>query len=200
MKLYFMPGACSLASHMVLNEIGAQFEIERVGRDKKTAGGKDYLAINPKGKVPALELDDGQVLTEGPAILQYLADSSGSDSLAPRCGSLERARVNEALNFVASTLHPSFSPLFREASEAERETQRAAAGRNLDMLERQLSDGRDYLTGAAFTIADAYAAVVAGWGGPVGLDMGRWPAVGAFVARVKARPSAVRAMEKESAA
>lgn len=200
MKLYFMPGACSLASHIVLNEIGAPHEIEKVGRDKKTASGKDYLTINPKGKVPALELDDGQVLTEGPAILQYLADSTGSETLAPRCGSLERARVNESLNFVGSALHPSFSPLFRDAPEAEKAKQREAVAKNLDVLEQQLSDGRDYLTGPTFTIADAYAAVVAGWGDGAGLEMSRWPKVTAFVARVMERPAATKAAQQEKSA
>lgn len=200
MKLYFMPGACSLASHIVLNELGADYDIEKVGRDKKTAGGKDFLAINPKGKVPTLETGDGEVLTEGPAILQYLADRAGNETLAPMAGTMERARVNEALNFVGSSLHPSISPLFGDASDEVKAEQRKKVAGNLDVLERQLADGRDYLTGKDFTIADAYAAVVAGWGDHVGMDMARWPKVGDFVARVKARPAAVKAIEQEASA
>ncbi len=121
MKLFYKPGACSLASHIVLHEIGQAFEIEAVDTSEgKTAGGADYLAINPKGYVPALQMDDGGVLTEGPAILQFLSDTAPQAGLAPEAGNPSRAKVLEHLTYVASELHKSFGPLFRSASSCQR--------------------------------------------------------------------------------
>jgi glutathione S-transferase len=198
MKLYYSPGACSMASHIALREIGRPFEIEKVdGAAKRTESGRDYWTVNPKGKVPALELD-GEVLTEGPAILQFLADSHEAAGLAPRAGTVARARVNEVLNYTGTELHVAFSPLFNPASdEAGREEARKAVGRKFDWLEARLADGRAYLTGASFTIADAYAFVVSNWANFAGIDLSAWPKLRDFVGRVAARPSAQAAMRAE---
>lgn len=198
MKLYYSPGACSMASHIVLNEIGKPYEAERIdNKTKITASGKDYRAINPKGKVPALEVD-GQVLTEGPAILQYVADAAGAEKLAPKAGSFPRARVNEAMTYVSSELHPAFSPLFNPAlDDAGRDAARTNVGKKLDWLESLLADGRSFLTGAEFTIADAYAFVVSNWSGHVGVSLDNWPKVKAFVARVAGRPAVQKTLKEE---
>ncbi|MCA0272654.1 MAG: glutathione transferase GstA [Proteobacteria bacterium] len=198
MKLYYSPGACSMASHIVMNEIGKPYETERVDTStKKTATGKDFRAINPKGKVPALEVD-GQVLTEGPAILQYVADAAGAEKLAPKAGSFPRARVNEAVTYVSSELHPAFSPLFNPAlDDAGKEAARKNVGKKLDWLESVLADGRAFLTGAEFTIADAYAFVVSNWSGHVGVSLDNWPKVKEFVARVAGRPAVQKTLKDE---
>lgn len=199
MKLYIKPGACSLASHIVLHELGQPHEIVTVDTAaKRTADGADYLAINPKGVVPALELDGGEVLTEGPAILQYLADSAENETLAPKPGTLARARVQEVLNFTGTALHAAFKPIFApDSDEATKAKARENVGRQMQWLERLLADGRPYLTGADFTVADAYAFVVANWSPRVGVDLDQWPNVRAFVARVATRPAAVTAMKAE---
>lgn len=199
MKLYYKPGACSLATHIVLHELGQAHELEKVDTaEKRTESGKDYLSINPKGVVPALELDGGAVLTEGPAIMQFLADGAGDEQLAPKPGTIERARVQEVLNFTGSSLHIAFKPMFSaDSDDAAKAKARENIGRSLDWLEGLLADGRPYLTGDDFTVADAYAFVVAGWSPRVGVDLDRWPSVKAFVGRVAERPAAVRAMTAE---
>lgn len=201
MKLYYSPGACSMASHIVLTEIGQPFEVERVDKTtKKTASGGDFLAINPKGKVPVLA-HEGEVLTEGPAILQFVADAAGGGTLAPEAGSLARARVNEALTYVSSELHPAFSPLFNPtATEAAKATAKTNAQQKFDWLEARLADGRAYLTGADFTIADAYAFVVANWANFTGISLDGWPKLKAFVARVAARPATQATLKAEGLA
>ena len=200
MKLYYMPGACSLASHIVLREVGETFEIEKVDTAAgRTEGGADYARINPKGYVPALGLDDGEVLTEGAAILQYIADRHPEVGLVPPPGTLARTRVQEHLNFVAAELHKAFGPFF--AAEPPAGAARVAAdanvARRMDHIESVLSDGRTYLLGDAFTVADAYLFVVAGWAEPLGVGLDRWPHVAAFVARVADRPAARAAMQAE---
>lgn len=199
-KLYYLPGSCSLAVHMVLEEIGAEFVVDRVdGATKKTEGGRDFLELNPNGYVPALELDDGEVLIEAPAILQYLADTKPETGLAPRAGTLERVRVQQHLNFVASELHKSFSPLFAPTPpEGDALTAvLAKITKRMEYLDGLLADGRAFLTGEQFTVADAYAAVVASWTKPVGIDISTWPHVAAFVERVTGRPAALAAMRRE---
>src|SRR5690606_22121991 len=185
MKLYYSPGACSMASHIVLHEIGKPFEIERVdGTAKRTETGRDFWAINPKGKVPVLDLGE-QTLTEGPAILQFIADSNGAEVLAPRAGTVARARVSELLNYVGTELHVAFSPLFNPASDdAAKEAARTTVGKRFDWLESRLADGRSYLTGANFTVADAYAFVVSNWANFTGISLDGCPKLKAFVARV----------------
>lgn len=201
MKLYIKPGACSMASHIVLTEIGGDFAVEMVDTDKgQTAGGANYRAINPKGKVPALEVE-GEVLTEGPAILQFLGDRAANLSLAPKAGTLARARVNEVLNFTGTELHIAFGPLFNPAStEAQKEAARAVVAGKLDWLEARLSDGRFHLTGPEFTIADAYVFVVANWANFTGIDLARWPHLSGFMARVSARSAVQKVLKAEGLA
>jgi len=197
-KLYYSPGACSLASHIVLYELGLPFETEYVSLARKTTrAGVDYHTINPKGYVPALELDGGGLLTEGPAILQYLADRLPAAGLAPPCGTLERARLQEWLGFINSEVHKPFGPaLERAAAEPEREAARRKIAARLDYTERALA-GRDYLLGGAFTVADAYLYTVLRWTDPAGIDLGRWQALAAYRERIGARPAALAARAAE---
>lgn len=201
MKLYYSPGACSLSPHIVLRELGRDFDIERVdGTTKVTETGADLRAINPKGYVPALRLADGEVLTEGAAIVQYLADSNGAYQLAPKPGTLARARLQEHLNYIASELHQAFAPIFHGATGEARDKAAAKVGHRLDHLEKQFSDGRNYLLGDSFSVADAYLFVVATWTGPTGIGLDRWPGLAAFVERMRQRPSVVAAMAAEGLA
>lgn len=199
MKLYYAPGACSMASHVILREIGKPFELERVDtKTKVTEHGADFFAVNAKGAVPALDLGEGEVLTEGPAILQYIADSNGATDLAPAAGTLARARVNEILSFVGSELHKAFSPLFHPGkTDEEKDAARQIVGKKFDWLEQRLADGRDFLTGNAFTVADAYAFVVSNWAGYQGISLANWPKLKAYVERVAARPAVQAAMRAE---
>lgn len=201
MKLYIKPGACSMASHIVLAEIGGPFSVEQVDTAAGlTASGASYRAINPKGKVPALEVD-GEVLTEGPAILQFLGDRAANRDLAPQGGTLARARVNEVLNFTGTELHIAFGPLFNPAStEAQKEAARQVVAGKLDWLEAKLADARSHLTGPDFTIADAYAFVVCNWANSTGVTLARWPHLSAFMARVAARPAVQRVLKAEGLA
>jgi glutathione S-transferase len=198
MKLYFSPGACSLASHIALLEAGLAFSLEQVDlRSKQTASGKDFTAINPKGYVPALEMKDGNVLTEGPAILQFVADLAPDRQLAPAHGTLERYRLVEWLNFIATELHKNFSPLFRPTStEDMKEAARTNLRNRLAWVAARL-EGNDFLTGSQFTVADAYLFTVLGWSGKVGVDLSPWPVLGAFVERVGARPAVRQALREE---
>lgn len=198
MKLYYSPGACSMTSHIVLTEIGRPFEADRIDNAaKRTASGSDFLAINPKGKVPVLE-HEGDILTEGPAILQFVADAAGAETLAPKAGTMARARVNEALTYVSSELHPAFSPLFNPSSDdAAKEAAKANVQKKFDWLEARLADGRAYLTGANFTIADAYAFVVTNWANFTGIPLDGWPRLKDFVARVAARPATQATLKAE---
>ncbi len=194
MKLYYAPGACSLASHIALRELGLPFEAVAVSLARKTTrAGADYHAINPKGYVPALELDDGGgVLTEGPAILQYLADLNPAAGLAPANGTLERYRLQEWLGFINSEIHKLFGPLFdRSAPEPAKAAARAAIARRFDYVEAACR-GREYLLGDRFTVADAYLYTVLSWTGKVGIELTTWPALAAYHARIRERP-AVRA-------
>ena len=196
MRLFFKPGACSLSPHIVLRELGLPFESERVDtKAQKTATGKDFRAINPKGYVPTLQLDDGQVLTEGAVIVQYLADRKPEAQLVPSPGSMERYRVQEWLNYIASELHKSYGPLFR-AAEEQRPPLRDALGAKLEYVARQLGKG-PFLMGDRFTVADAYLFTVLNWTANVGVDLARWPALQAYLERVGARPAVRAAMEAE---
>jgi glutathione S-transferase len=201
MKLYIKPGACSMASHIILAEIGGDFAVEVVDTaNGETESGANYREINPKGKVPALEVD-GEVLTEGPAILQYLGDRSGNPALAPAAGTMARARVNEMLNFTGTELHVAFGPLFNPvATDAQKEAARRAVASKLDWLEDRMTDGRLHLTGGDFTIADAYAFVVTNWANFTGIALARWPKLSAFMARVADRPAVRRVLAAEGLA
>src|SRR5688572_7956644 len=198
MQLYFSPGACSLASHIVLREAGLPFDLKRTDvKTKKLEDGSDYNAVNSKGAVPALRLDDGQVLTEGPAILQYIADQKPESRLAPKSGTLERYRLQEWLNFITSEIHKSFSPLFNPTVDVKvKEYTTQNLEKKFDWLNAQLA-GRKFLTGDNFTIADAYLFVVVNWTNFVGIDLARWPALKEFQARVAARPQVQEAMTAE---
>ncbi len=198
MKLYFSPGACPLASHIALVEAGLDFTLEAVDlRAKTTAGGANFLAINPKGYVPALELKDGTVLTEGPAILQFIADLAPDRVLAPANGTLERYRLIEWLNFISAELHKNFGPLFRPHAGAEaREAAAAALRQRLDWVAGQL-EGRDYLLGTQFSVADAYLFTVLGWAGQVKFDLAPWPLLATYAQRVAQRPAVQQALRQE---
>ena len=199
MKLYLSPGACSLASHIVLRELDADFDVIRVDtQSSRTETGADYSAINPKGYVPSLELEEGQILTEGPAILQYLADTHPEAELAPPLGTLERARMLEVLTFTSSELHKAFSPLFRaDSTEPVKTDARVQVSRKMAFIEALLADGREYVTGASYTIADAYLFVVSNWAHFTEIDLNAWPKLSAFVQRVSQRPATQAAMKAE---
>ena len=199
MKLYYSPGTCSLASHIVLRETGRPFELEKVNTAaKKTEHGKDYLTINAKGVVPALEHGQGEILTEGAAIMQYIADTSGAETLAPKPGTLARARVQELLNFTASELHKAFSPLFSAKSGEDAKAEaKANVAKKFDWIESRLADGRKHLTGEAFTVADAYVFTVTNWANFTGIALDRWPKLKAFFERVRERASVKAAMRAE---
>ncbi|TAH44893.1 MAG: glutathione transferase GstA [Betaproteobacteria bacterium] len=197
MKLYYSPGACSLSPHIVLREAGADFSLVRVDlRARKTENGDDYLAINPKGYVPALELDDGELLTEGPAIIQYLADLHPAAKLAPTPGTLERARLQEWLNLISTEIHKSFTPLFRGAGEEWKNAALDNIGRRFDFIAKHLAT-HPYLMGEQFSVADAYLFTVLSWTGFAKIDMSPWPALQAFSERVGARPAVQAALRAE---
>ncbi|MFZ5734350.1 MAG: glutathione transferase GstA [Pseudomonadota bacterium] len=197
MKLYYIPGACSLSPHISLREAGASFELDRVDAGK-TASGKDYKIINAKGQVPALQLDSGEVLTEGAAVVQFIADQHPGAGLAPPSGTVARARLQEHLNFIASELHKAFSPLFNPAASEESKTAAPdQVAKRLDYVESLFADGRAYLLGETFSVADAYLFAVASWTGPTKIGLDRWPKLKAFVARVSERPAVQAAMKAE---
>jgi len=198
MKLYYSPGACSLSPHIVSRELGLPVELKKVNnKDKTFDGGGDYRQVNGKGYVPALELDNGQVLTEGPAIVQYLADQKPDAGLAPKAGSFERYKLQEWLNFITSELHKSFSPLFRpNTPEDYKPIVKENIANRLQWLDQQLA-GKDYLMGKTFTVADAYLFVVVGWSKHVGIDTSKYPNLSAYLARVGARPKVHEALKAE---
>ena len=201
MKLFLKPGACSLASHIVLEEIGRPYETETVDLAKKlTASGADFWAINPKGYVPALLLDDGDLLTEGPAILQYLADLAPELNLAPANGSKARYQLQSWLAFIATEVHKNFTPFFNPAATPKmKEQARANLQRRLGYINDQLAGG-DFLMGSTYSVADAYLFTVVGWAKFVQLDLSAWPHLIAFQGRVAARPATQRALKAEGLA
>lgn len=201
MKLYLTPHACSLAVDIVARELGVPVALEWVDvRAKRLRDGSDYYKVNPKGQVPTLELDDGQRLTEGPVIVQYLADRKPASPLLAPAGTLERYRILEWMNFVGSELHKGFTPLFRPTTPAE---YRTIARQNLQMrlqwLNDQLAD-REFLTGPTFTVADAYCYTIVMWTKLHDIDMTPWPHLRAYVARVASRPSVKAAEQAEQEA
>ncbi len=198
MKLYYAPGSCSLASHIALRESGIAFELDKLHvPTKTTASGEDFMAINPKGYVPTIKLDDGEVLTEGAVILQYIADQNPASGLAPKAGTIARYHLQEWLNFIATEIHKSYSPLFNKAaSDDVKNYARNLLTRRLAHVETQLA-GKSYLMGEQFTVADAYLFVVLGWSGHVGFDLTSFPNVQNYVARVAARPAVQAARTAE---
>ncbi|MBS4095513.1 MAG: glutathione transferase GstA [Sulfuricella sp.] len=200
MKLYFSPGACSLAPHIVLNEAAfPSFDIEKVDLAKKlTATGEGYLQINPKGYVPAIRLDNGEILTEVAVILQYLADSQPESALAPPAGTLERYRLMEWLNFVSSEIHKQLGPLFNATiPDVWRSHQVELLGSRYDFLGKCLN-AQPYLMGEHFSVADAYLFTVLRWNSLLHVDTAKWPWIGAYLARVAARPAVIKTLKEEN--
>jgi glutathione S-transferase len=198
MKLYFSPGACSLAPHIVLIETGLPFTTVQVDlRTKLTATGADFKAINPNGYVPALELKDGTVLTEGPAITQFLADLKPDTNLAPANGTLERYQLASLLNFISSEIHKNFTPLFNPKAGADvQQERRTLLAKRFAYLEHALA-GKDFLTGDTFTIADAYLFTVMNWASVLHVDLSDFNRLQAYLARVATRPSVQQALRAE---
>jgi glutathione S-transferase len=198
MKLYYSPGACSLSPHIVLNETGLPYEAVLAStKTKKLQDGTDYHTINSKGYVPTLELDDGTRLTEGPAIVQYLADQVPEKKLAPPAGTMPRYRLQEWLNFITSELHKGIGGLFNPAMPEEAKAlMREKATSRLKWVDAEL-EGKDYTMGNAFSVADAYLFVVTNWTGHLGIDISSMKNLGAFMERMRARPAVQAAMKAE---
>jgi glutathione S-transferase len=200
-KLFYAPGTCALSPHIVREELALPHQLSKVNlKTKKTDDGGDYLQVNPKGYVPTLELDDGKALTEVQAIVQYLADKVPAAKLAPANGTMERYRLQEWLAFISSEIHKQFSPLFNPAMPDEvKEAQRTKLAGRFNWLSPQL-EGKDYLTGGQFTVADAYLFTVLRWSGPIGIDLGKWPVLSQYTARVAARPKVQAALKAQGLA
>jgi glutathione S-transferase len=198
MKLYYAPQACSMAPHIVLRELGLPFALMRVDNStKQTASGEDFLAINPKGYVAALQLDNGEVLTEGPAILQYLADLRPEAGLAPANGTFERVRLQEWLNFISTEIHGGLGGLFSAQFPDEVKTLiKAKLFKRFGVLSETLAQ-QNYLLAGGFGVADAYLFTVLRWTGLFGIDLNEWPALARFQARIDARPAVKAALAAE---
>ena len=200
MKLYFFPNACSLAPHIVLRELDLPFDLVLVDNQAKTtANGEDFLQINPKGYVAALQLDNGQVLTEASAILQYLADLQPAAHLAPANGSWERVRLQEWLNFIASEIHGGLAMFFNPAIQGDVRAMFVATLYKRFAVLVQTLERQDYLLGERYSVADAYLFVVLRWAGFHDIDLQQWPALTAFQQRVGARAAVTAALAAESA-
>jgi glutathione S-transferase len=198
MKLYYSPGACSLSPHIVVREAGLPFMLVKAStKTHQLDDGTDYYTINAKGYVPLLELDDGERLSEGPAIVQYLADRNPASGLAPPAGTMERYRLQEWLNFTTSELHKQFSPMFAASTPADyKEMLKDRVSRRFDWLSGQLH-GKDYLLGKQFTVADAYLYTILRWTNFIGLDLKRWAVLAEYAARVESRPKVQEALLAE---
>ncbi|MBI1212658.1 MAG: glutathione transferase GstA [Alphaproteobacteria bacterium] len=197
-KLYYSPGACSLSPHIALCESGLQFEIEKVDtKAKKTASGGDYLAINPNGYVPALQIADGKVITEGPAIVQWIADQAPQTHLAPPNGTWERTQLQQWLNFISTEIHKSYSPLFSaDVPDAYKAMTKDKLFKRYAYVNDQLK-GREFLVGNNFTVADGYLFTVTNWANFLKLDLSEYREVRAFSDRVNSRPKVLQALKAE---
>ena len=198
MKLYYAPGACSLAPHIVAREAGLTFDLDQLDwATMKTASGEEFLKVNPKGYVPALRLDDGNVFTESGVLIQYLADQNPAAGLIPAAGTMERYRVMEAINFISTELHKGFGPLWNKANSPD---VHAAAKKQLakrfDYLETVFTQ-QPFLTGNHFTVADAYLFTILNWTNFHAIDVAPWPKVKDFMSRVAARPKVQEALKAE---
>ena len=196
MKLYYMPGACSLATHILLREAGSPVELDKVGRDKKTESGADFLALNPKGYVPALQLPDGDILTENVVLHGYIADTFPAAKLAPAHGTKARLKQDELAVYISTEIHKSYGPFFNPALTPE------ARQAQIDklvyaLIEKLLADGRTYLTGETFATVDAYLFTVTNWSNMLKIDLSAFPNVMAFQGRVAARPAVQAALVAE---
>jgi glutathione S-transferase len=200
MKLYYAPGACSLNPHIMLREAGLPFELEKVDiRSHKTAKGTDYYSINPKGYVPALELDNGVVLTENPAIVQYIADQKPEAKLAPPNGTLDRYRLQEWLGFVGTEIHKTVGPLWNpNISEADKKATHDKLKKRFEYVAKSL-EGKQFLMGDQFTAADAYVFVMLGWAQYLKIDLSAFPVLQSYHERIAARPAVKAALEAEKA-
>jgi glutathione S-transferase len=198
MKLYFAPGACSLAPHIILREIGAKFDLEQVdNKTKKIKSGADFWQINPKGYVPVLELDNGERLTENPAILQYVGDQYPASAVVPPFGTFDRYRVQEWLNFVTSEIHKPYSALFKDNTPEDYKTvAKENLAKRYDYVDQHLAK-HQYLHGEKFGVADAYLFVISNWMRRFNMDMAKWPNVKAWWERIAARPKVIEAMQAE---
>lgn len=198
MKLYYSPGACSQSPHIILREAGLDFELEKVDLTSKvTERGRDYIQVNPRGYVPALEIEPGWVLTEGPAIVQFIADKVSAANLAPPPDTMERYELQSWLNFITSEIHKTFSPLFNGAFPDEaKELCRKQLAKRFDLLEAHLAH-HHYLMPSGFSVADAYLFVTSGWAPHVGIDLKKWPSLTAYRERIAMRPAVKAAMAAE---
>lgn len=198
MKLYYSPGVCSLSPHIILRETNTPFELVKTDlKTKKTEDGRDFRQVNAAGYVPALQLDDGTILTEGPAIVQYIADTAEATSLAPRNGSIERYKLQSWLNFVATELHKGFSPLFNgNMPEEGKAVARESLLSRIAVVDKHLASN-EYLMGKSFTVADAYAFTVLNWARPLKLDISGFENVAGYLARIAERPAVKAAMKAE---
>ncbi len=198
MKLYYTPGACSQAPHIALREANLAFDLVKTDiRAKKLEDGSDYLAINPKGSVPAIQLNDGTVLTENAAILIYIGDLAPESGLLPSLGDFDRYRVLELLVFITTEIHKGFGPLWKpDSPDALKDATRTMLGTKFDFLQERLGAGL-YLMGDRFTLPDAYAFVVLNWTRIHGIDLSRWPALTDYVARIAQRPAVDTTLEVE---
>ena len=200
MKLFYKPGACSMATHIILNELDIPFELEKTDTDAAvTVSGIDFRSISPNGYVPALQTNDGNIITENPAILQYLVDGATDSKLAPPNGTLERTRLHELLNFLSAELHKAYSPFFSkiELDASAKEAAQKTLSRRVGAMQDRLADGREFLLGDTFGVADAYAFVLLSWSPVIGFDLRPWPEVAAYVKRLRRRPAIIRALQAE---
>jgi glutathione S-transferase len=197
MRLFYAPGACSLSPHIVAREAGLELNLEKVDFKTRTAGGVNFSSINPKGYVPALQLDDGEVLTEGPAIVQYLADQKPGAALAPAAGTRDRYRLQEMLGYLNSEIHKSYSPLFKsETPAAVREERIAYLHKRYAFIEKRLAN-HDWLVGERFSVADAYLFTLTRWAEALQVDLADFPHLLAFQRRVAQRPAVQAALAAE---
>lgn len=197
MKLYYAAGTCSLASRIILNEIGKPFEVESVDlKSKKTETGKDYYQISSVGAVPLLQLDSGETIREGQVILKYLADQNPSLHLAPQYGSMERVRLDEWMNFIATDLHKSFGVFFYDAGDKAKELYQGKLNKSFAWLETHFAKN-EYMTGTQFTIADAYLYTIMTWANKWGMDCVKTPNLSKFMQTMESRPSVQATLEDE---
>jgi len=201
MKLYFVPGACSLAPHIALREAGLSFDIDKMDpATRRTGSGEDYLKVNPKGSVPALRLDNGDVLTEAAVVLQYIADQNPAAGLAPAAGSMARYRLAEWLNYISSEIHKQIGPFFNpKLPPAWRENQLSLLSTRFDFLSARLAN-HPFLMDNGFSVADAYLFTVLSWCNLHKLDLGKWPALTDYLGRIAARPAVQAALKAEGLA
>jgi glutathione S-transferase len=201
MKLYFMPGACSLSPHIALRETGLSFDLEQVdSKTKKTKSGADFLKVNPKGYVPALQLDDGQTLTEAAVIVQYIADKKPEAKLLPPAGTTERYRAQEWLNYIATEIHKGVGALFNpKLTDPWKDVLRESVAPKFDYLSKRL-EGRSYAFGDGFSAVDGYLFTILGWPQYVGIDLAKWPVLKSYTDGIAKRPSVQAALKAEGLA